>query len=102
EDGIRDFHVTGVQTCALPICTVGVIAAALMASIPIEAMQTHYASCDSLLGTTVALLLLAGCALTRRRTTPRAALCGACVGLAFRSEERRVGKGRRSGRVPCG
>src|SRR5690606_40854037 len=22
EDGIRDFHVTGVQTCALPICTV--------------------------------------------------------------------------------
>src|SRR5690606_41055250 len=20
EDGIRDFHVTGVQTCALPIC----------------------------------------------------------------------------------
>src|SRR5690606_40598459 len=23
EDGIRDFHVTGVQTCALPICTGG-------------------------------------------------------------------------------
>src|SRR5690606_40162516 len=23
EDGIRDFHVTGVQTCALPICAVG-------------------------------------------------------------------------------
>src|SRR5215475_7703554 len=23
EDGIRDFHVTGVQTCALPICTAG-------------------------------------------------------------------------------
>src|SRR5436309_4614702 len=22
EDGIRDFHVTGVQTCALPICRV--------------------------------------------------------------------------------
>src|SRR5690606_40016750 len=22
EDGIRDFHVTGVQTCALPICPV--------------------------------------------------------------------------------
>src|SRR5690606_39521448 len=22
EDGIRDFHVTGVQTCALPICFV--------------------------------------------------------------------------------
>src|SRR5690606_39997474 len=24
EDGIRDFHVTGVQTCALPILVVGV------------------------------------------------------------------------------
>src|SRR5690606_39806765 len=24
EDGIRDFHVTGVQTCALPICCVPV------------------------------------------------------------------------------
>src|SRR5690606_40540640 len=24
EDGIRDFHVTGVQTCALPICTLWV------------------------------------------------------------------------------
>src|SRR5690606_40879772 len=23
EDGIRDFHVTGVQTCALPICWCG-------------------------------------------------------------------------------
>src|SRR6266511_4742961 len=23
EDGIRDFHVTGVQTCALPICGCG-------------------------------------------------------------------------------
>src|SRR5690606_40068253 len=23
EDGIRDFHVTGVQTCALPICLQG-------------------------------------------------------------------------------
>src|SRR5690606_39360164 len=23
EDGIRDFHVTGVQTCALPICGIG-------------------------------------------------------------------------------
>src|SRR5690606_40919212 len=28
EDGIRDFHVTGVQTCALPICA-GVKSAAV-------------------------------------------------------------------------
>src|SRR5690606_40980723 len=26
EDGIRDFHVTGVQTCALPICGAMLIA----------------------------------------------------------------------------
>src|SRR5271165_7057447 len=25
EDGIRDFHVTGVQTCALPICAGGMV-----------------------------------------------------------------------------
>src|SRR5690606_41122984 len=24
-DGIRDFHVTGVQTCALPICAAGLL-----------------------------------------------------------------------------
>src|SRR5690606_5006395 len=27
EDGIRDFHVTGVQTCALPICQMGLVQA---------------------------------------------------------------------------
>src|SRR5690606_39319792 len=27
EDGIRDFHVTGVQTCALPILLLGVLVA---------------------------------------------------------------------------
>src|SRR5690606_40750872 len=32
EDGIRDFHVTGVQTCALPIC-------ALLYGKPIEYTQ---------------------------------------------------------------
>src|SRR5690606_41007524 len=26
EDGIRDFHVTGVQTCALPIFSAGTVA----------------------------------------------------------------------------
>src|SRR5690606_39520408 len=29
EDGIRDFHVTGVQTCALPILTADHVAAVL-------------------------------------------------------------------------
>lgn len=62
---------------------VGLLGAALMASIPLEAMQTHYASCDPLLGTTVALLCLAGCAFTRDRDAWRAAATGAALGLAF-------------------
>ena len=30
EDGIRDYKVTGVQTCALPICPILVVAAPLL------------------------------------------------------------------------
>src|SRR5690606_39731663 len=30
EDGIRDFHVTGVQTCALPISAMGLISLPVM------------------------------------------------------------------------
>src|SRR5690606_40495493 len=30
EDGIRDFHVTGVQTCALPISTASAVVADLV------------------------------------------------------------------------
>src|SRR5690606_39699064 len=33
EDGIRDFHVTGVQTCALPI--LALVATAAMAGVPL-------------------------------------------------------------------
>src|SRR5690606_4683121 len=33
EDGIRDFHVTGVQTCALPICIMFQLLAAVFPSI---------------------------------------------------------------------
>src|SRR5690606_18342884 len=32
EDGIRDFHVTGVQTCALPISTIRILSWAVMAA----------------------------------------------------------------------
>lgn len=62
---------------------VGLLAAALTASIPLEAMQTHYASCDPLLCLTIALVCLASCAFTRDRDAWRAAACGASVGLAF-------------------
>jgi len=61
----------------------GILAAALVASFPREATQTHYASVDVLLGTTAALTMLASCAFTARRTRSRAFACGAAVALAF-------------------
>src|SRR5690606_41024568 len=41
EDGIRDFHVTGVQTCALPIDTPGVLQAYSEAYQP-ESKKWHF------------------------------------------------------------
>src|SRR5690606_40224602 len=80
EDGIRDFHVTGVQTCALPICL------------------SEAASTDA--------MVLAGMSSSRRLRTmfpygARAVMvCPCCCRMAWafcrakdlRSEERRVGK----------
>src|SRR5690606_40163117 len=34
EDGIRDFHVTGVQTCALPIYSGGIVIAQARETVP--------------------------------------------------------------------
>src|SRR5690606_41113524 len=36
EDGIRDFHVTGVQTCALPISDIGIAMGGLGSDAAIE------------------------------------------------------------------
>ncbi|MBY0279212.1 glycosyltransferase family 39 protein [Candidatus Binatia bacterium] len=64
------------------VCT-GLLAAAVMASIPFEAMQTHYASVDALLATTTALVLLASARFSRDRRPAWAMVAGACVGLAL-------------------
>src|SRR5690606_40931576 len=40
EDGIRDFHVTGVQTCALPICK---LETTLQLAEQIEALAEEFA-----------------------------------------------------------
>src|SRR5690606_40962277 len=57
EDGIRDFHVTGVQTCALPICTtVGPAAVATPGAgvnsriVPSARSRTRYVPADSVSG----------------------------------------------------
>src|SRR5690606_40469631 len=74
EDGIRDFHVTGVQTCALPIC---------------RAVQPTTVSAD------------ASCGSKRRirasvRQSMAATSAPSCAIISAesrcRSEERRVGK----------
>src|SRR5690606_40664404 len=41
EDGIRDFHVTGVQTCALPICSTRAVAGAARLYGPFIATADH-------------------------------------------------------------
>src|SRR5690606_39522005 len=78
EDGIRDFHVTGVQTCALPIWASRALTGAW-----IETDSTQSAhSCSS------------GRALTGAwiETIPRRAAGSPSGSRPHRSEERRVGK----------
>src|SRR5690606_40504015 len=74
EDGIRDFHVTGVQTCALPIFAGPRMASTDSVTIVIQGNGGHGAMPD-------------------RATDP--VVVGASLVLALqtiRSEERRVGK----------
>src|SRR5256885_9571372 len=82
EDGIRDYKVTGVQTCALPI-------SALRAGI-----RNRHVGCREI------AIWIAGAAKENPRT-PSPAFSGAAAAhklslVAFRSEERRVGKECRS------
>src|SRR3712207_8345812 len=75
EDGIRDIGVTGVQTCALPICTRGRVSARLLVS--------------AAAGFGVFELLAAAAPTLELQLA-------ALVPLGARSEERRVGKECRS------
>src|SRR5690606_40681978 len=88
EDGIRDFHVTGVQTCALPILNnLSLMALIIAAGFVVDD----------------AIVVLENTARHVERGEPpaRAALAGArevgstvvSMSLSLRSEERRVGTG---------
>src|SRR5690606_40268852 len=89
EDGIRDFHVTGVQTCALPI-------------FGHAAMERHLAALEAALVRIArarlrALVAAAGRLAVARSRAPADALLrelGPARGLEIiqRSEERRVGE----------
>src|SRR5690606_41120406 len=98
EDGIRDFHVTGVQTCALPICRRPreqrrhLRASGVRPPIPRRATPRD------------------GAQLLRRAAYGRSAAAelprtpqrhDRQRALAARSEERRVGKEWTSGGEPC-
>src|SRR5690606_40650041 len=73
EDGIRDFHVTGVQTCALPIYRAG-----MASGIDMSARMVSLSVNIALMGFILASGVLAH------------------LKAVLRSEERRVGKERRT------
>src|SRR5690606_41035599 len=83
EDGIRDFHVTGVQTCALPICVAFQLADDVIDLSPESTKTGKLAGTDLRSGVdTMPMLKLRA----RAENDPEAAA------LLQRSEERRVGK----------
>src|SRR3712207_7251570 len=79
EDGIRDIGVTGVQTCALPICY-GEVDEGAFPSLAVGATKTIFESCWNR-------------AIAMTDEEAREILAAKLeAGSAFRSEERRVGK----------
>src|SRR5207253_3921265 len=92
EDGIRDGHVTGVQTCALPIFVVVVPVTSARTDMSRLSLVKRCGSARPKLANAAAATT--SCALQpqgRRTTMPVSRqMC------AIRSEERRVGKGGRT------
>src|SRR5207253_5952257 len=90
EDGIRDGHVTGVQTCALPIfITSEPIAQSVVASMLRRLAHWLKVSCGAFSRRAKCLRCVAG---ERRDFRPRAKSLACAVLIVGRSEERRVGK----------
>src|SRR5207302_8036025 len=88
EDGIRDFHVTGVQTCALPIWQRRP-REYLLADLVFQLGSLHLAVGPAAVVAAVAMVLAVG--------RPIAAALPLVALLAlYRSEERRVGNGWRA------
>src|SRR5256885_11104447 len=84
EDGIRDYKVTGVQTCALPICP-------LVGSRPSSA-----AGSAGIWGTGAGAGAATGMSCACARASTCAGSCSCTAGITVRSEERRVGEEGRS------
>src|SRR5690606_39287909 len=87
EDGIRDFHVTGVQTCALPISHFADTSVVARIENKVAALVTGYVppkQPDTLFVWQVAVAKIA----------QRRGLAKTMIREILRSEERRVGKER--------
>src|SRR5699024_12000964 len=87
EDGIRDRNVTGVQTCALPICAViSSVLTTIVVFVPIVLMDDEIGKMMIVLTVVVAVTLISS-----------VLIAFTLIPVLSRSEERRVGKaGRRS------
>src|SRR5690606_40017472 len=100
EDGIRDFHVTGVQTCALPIfddlvrAEVEVDAAAVQRDVLADTAEDVGQRLVALLADDVPERDV------DRGQGERRDASRSVVADVARSEERRVGRGRRGRREP--
>src|SRR5690606_40578290 len=94
EDGIRDFHVTGVQTCALPIWR------DIRSAQPLRHTMTSMMRRSFIVGLlTVALLVSLTPAAAHAAAAPTAKQLKRAL-ITKRSEERRVGKECRSRWTP--
>src|SRR5690606_40672787 len=88
EDGIRDFHVTGVQTCALPILVAAPLSLVVLQQL--DSLGSEQLAPELVLGlltVTAWLLAVVGGIFRHALDLPWPAA------LAIRSEERRGGKG---------
>src|SRR5690606_40436764 len=100
--GIRDFHVTGVQTCALPILLGRIVADFLRRGIDNIRKETDYkaAVLYHALESTPGLEAFVADKKFRSKTVIVANSGANTSDLAARSEERRVGKEGRSRGLP--
>src|SRR5690606_39361259 len=99
EDGIRDFHVTGVQTCALPILEETRRAAAAELAEARRLREESQRLREELVAARAELEARRQAVLEKAREEARR-LLHAARREAERAEERRVGKECRAGRPP--
>src|SRR5690606_40954608 len=92
EDGIRDFHVTGVQTCTLPICTQNVSISATATGFTSANLNVQVTDNDANPALTLSAIS-STISETNGATTATVSRSGNNTQpLVVRSEERRVGK----------